>query len=106
MDWLDWIGLPFPFQSYRVNANQLRQAEAVLVVSTQLGGARTPLPGSLKHYAYPVIIIVSCCYFEFPLLKAAMVFQGIFFINNFCSKLFSNFPFVLQNIKTLKYFNL
>ena len=36
-DWFDRVGLSFPFQRYYANPNQLKQAEAVVVVSTQLG---------------------------------------------------------------------
>ena len=51
-DRLNWEGLSFPFQPYYANANQLRQAAAVLVVSIQLNRTRTPLPGSLDHSPY------------------------------------------------------
>ena len=37
VDWFDRVGLPFSFLPYYANTNQLRQAEAVMVVSTQFG---------------------------------------------------------------------
>ena len=50
--WLFRTGSPFLFQPYYANDNQLRQAEVILVVSTQFGKVGTSLPGSLNHSAY------------------------------------------------------
>lgn len=57
-DWFDRVRLrlPFSFQPYYANANQLKQAKVILVVSTQLDRERTPLPGSLNQATYPFII--------------------------------------------------
>ena len=58
-DWFDRVTLrlPFSFQPYYANANQLKQAKVILVVSTQLGKERTPLAGSLNQTTYPFTII-------------------------------------------------
>ena len=57
-DWFDRVRLrlPFSFQPYYANANQLKQAKVILVVSTQLGRERTPLRGSLNQTTYPFTI--------------------------------------------------
>ena len=57
--WAGRVGLSFPVNSYYANFKKLRQTKAVLIVSTRLGRARTPLPGNLSHstYAFTVIFI-------------------------------------------------
>ena len=58
-DWFDRVRLrlPFSFQPYYANANQLKHAKAILVVSPQLGRKGTPLPGNLIQTIHPFTII-------------------------------------------------
>ena len=58
-DWFDRVTLrlPFSFQPYYANANQLKHAKAILVVSPQLGRKGTPLPGNLIQTIHPFTII-------------------------------------------------
>ena len=62
--------MTFPFQPYYANANHLRQAEAVLIVSTQVIRARTLLPESLNHFTNPhhYFYYYYCyyCYYQCP----------------------------------------
>ena len=63
-DWLDWVGLSFPFQTYYANSNQLGHAEAVLAVHAAWQGNEPntqefiPLLIFSYYYHYFSIIII------------------------------------------------
>ena len=69
--------MPFHFQPYCANAKQLRQAEVILDVSTQLGWARTSLRGILHDSTNPLIIInITIIWRVFPLSQQYLLVAG------------------------------